>query len=321
VHTPGLTAFPAADQAVQELAFDIWGDLDGVSRTKRSYGKGKIVWGEPLDKVLADVGVVKDVDCNYDNDKVSWIHRRDGDTEIYFVVNRTPAPLAVEGRFNVTGKNVELWSADKGEIKAAAYDMDSVATTVHLPLLENEAVFVVFGNNTSQTSHMAPQKQYTTLSRLTGAWDVHFPKDLGAPEKIQLPQLASLTQNENEGVKYFSGTCTYTKMITIKKEWLVPGQKIVLDAGAVKDMAEVYLNGTRVDFLWKAPFRVDITAAVKPGSNKLEIKVTNEWTNRLAGDAAHPGHKVLSSWPMPFGARQYELAPSGLIGPVRLLKL
>jgi hypothetical protein len=226
----------------------------------------------------------------------------------------------VEGGFNVTGKDVELWSADRGEMKAGAYDMDSAATTVHLSLLENEAVFVVFAGNTSQTSHAVPQKQYTPLTQITGAWEVSFPKDLGAPEKIRLPQLASLTQNENEGVKYFSGTCTYTKMITVKKEWLASGQKIILDVGTVKDMAEVYLNGTRVDFLWKAPFVVDITAAVKVGSNKLEIKITNEWTNRLAGDAVHPDHKVLSSWPMPFGARQYELSPSGLIGPVKLLK-
>jgi hypothetical protein len=204
-------------------------------------------------------------------------------------------------------------------MKPAAYDMDSVATTVHLPLLENEAVFVVFGKQTSQASHSVPTRKITPLTQLSGAWQVSFPKDLGAPGKIQLPQLASLTQNADEGVKYFSGTCTYTKMINIKKEWLAPGQKIVLDLGTVKDMAAVYLNGTRVDFLWKAPFQVDITAAVKAGSNKLEIKITNEWTNRLAGDAAHPDHKVLSSWPMPFGARQYELEPSGLIGPVSLL--
>lgn len=318
VHSPGLTAYPAVDDEVRELAVAIWGDLDGISRTKRTYGKGKIVWGLPLDKVLDEAGVVKDVDLNYDNDKVAWTHRRDGNTDIYFVVNRTNDALAVTGSFKVTGKEAELWQSDSGVMEPTAYDMDSMATRVNFSLSANEAVFVVFGNNTSQVSRTVPQKQNIPLSQVKGAWEVSFPKGMGAPEKIQLQQLSSLTQNTNEGVKYFSGTCTYTKVMDVKKEWLKPGQKMVLDLGIVKDMAEVYVNGARVDFLWKAPFLVDITAAVKAGSNKLEIKVTNEWTNRLAGDRDHPDHKVLSSYPIPFGTRQYELTSSGLIGPVTL---
>lgn len=319
LQSPGLAAFPAADSEVRELAFDIWGDLDGVSRTRRSYNKGKIYWGLPLEKVLEEAGVVKDVDFNYGNDKLAWIHRHDGNMDIYFVVNRTNGPLQVTGRFNVTGKAVEFWNPDNGGAEPAAYDMDSAGTTVHLQLLENQAVFIVFANNTAQPSRIAPQKQFMPLRELTGAWEVNFPKGLGAPEKIQLPQLASLTQSQHEGVKYFSGTCTYTKVVEVKKEWLKAGQKIILDLGTVKDMAEVYVNGTRVGFLWKAPFQADITTAVKAGSNKLDIKITNEWTNRLAGDREHPDHKVLASYPMPFGRRQYELSASGLIGPVKLI--
>jgi hypothetical protein len=318
VQSPGLAAYPAADNEIKELAYELWGDLDGVSRTRRTYGKGTIVWGVPLDEVLLAAHVMKDVDFNYDNDKLAWIHRRDGNTEIYFVVNRTNGPLTVTGRFQVTGKEAALWHADGGAMEPAVYNMDSITTRVDFSLLENEAVFVVFGNNTSQVARTVPQKQYLTLSEVKGAWDVSFPKDLGAPPIIQLPQLVSLTENKEEGVRYFSGTCTYSKNIDVKKEWLTPKQKIILDLGKVKDMAEVYLNGRQVDFLWKAPFQVDITSAVKAGANKLEIKVTNEWTNRLAGDKEHPEHKILSSCPMPFGKREYELEPSGLIGPVRI---
>jgi hypothetical protein len=71
--------------------------------------------------------------------------------------------------------------------------------------------------------------------------------------------------------------------------------------------------------MWAAPFEVDITKAIKTGNNSLEIKITNEWTNRLRGDNDHPDHKILASAPAPFGRRQYELSPSGLIGPVKLL--
>lgn len=315
----GLYGFPSSDNELKELAFELWGDLDGVSRTQRKYGKGKIIWGLPLQEVLSGATINKDADLHYEDDKASWIHRRDGNTDIYFIVNRTDAPLDMTGKFAITGKEATLWHAGDGSIEPATYSMDSASTTVHMLLKEHEAVFVVFSNKTSRSSRTVSSKQYTPLSELTGEWNISFPKDAGAPGNIRLPQLASWTQNSDEGVKYFSGTATYTKTFDIKKEWLKPGARMLLNLGSVKDMAEVYVNGTRLGFLWFAPFEIDITRAVKPGSNKLEIKVTNEWTNRLAGDKEHPEHKVLDSYPAPFGARQYELQVSGLLGPVRLV--
>jgi hypothetical protein len=317
--SPGLLDFPETDNDVRELAFEIWGDLDGQSRTKRDYGKGKIVWGLPLKQVLAEAGVVKDAEFNYDEDKVAWIHRRDGDTDIYFVVNRTNNPLDLTGRFNATGKNVELWHADNGSVELAAYSMDSLSTTVPLNLSENQAVFVVFSNKALQPSRVLSEKQYIELTQLTGEWNVSFPPGLGAPENIRLQPLSSWTNNTAEGVKFFSGTASYTKTFEVKKDWLKSGEEVLLDFGDVKDMAEVYVNGTRLDLLWHFPYEVNITNVVKAGSNKLEIKVTNQWTNRLVGDREHPDQKILASAPAPFGRRQYELTPAGLIGPVKLL--
>jgi hypothetical protein len=40
-------------------------------------------------------------------------------------------------------------------------------------------------------------------------------------------------------------------------------------------MAEVILNGKSFGLLWKKPFRVNVTSALKAGDNKVEIKVTN----------------------------------------------
>lgn len=308
VKSPGLAE---SDTELKELAIELWSDLDGISRTKRRYGKGVIAWGQNLDQLLSEAGIAKDAD--FDTDKISWIHRRDGETDIYFIVNRSNSPLNISGRFNVTGKEAELWRSNKGIAEPAAYTMDSISTTVQISLNENEAIFIVFGRKSTQASRTIPPKQSTTLSELTGEWAVSFPKE------IKFPQLISWINHTDSTIKYFSGTATYRKSFEVKKEWLKPAQNIFLNLGVVKDIAELTVNGRKIDVLWASPYEADITNAIQAGSNTLEIAITNQWTNRLRGDMDNPNNKVLASLPLPFGRRQYELSESGLIGPVKLL--
>ena len=84
---------------------------------------------------------------------------------------------------------------------------------------------------------------------------------------------------------------------------LVPNRRWYLDLGKVAVMAEVKLNGKDLGILWKPPFRVDVTAALKAGDNLLEVKVVNLWINRLIGDEQLPEDNdrnpngTLKSWP------------------------
>jgi hypothetical protein len=73
----------------------------------------------------------------------------------------------------------------------------------------------------------------------------------------------------------------------------------------VKKFAEGFLNRQNLGVLWKPPFHVNITAAAKPGTNKLVVKVTNLWPNRLIGDEQLPpdaewNGKQLAAWPQWF---------------------
>ena len=66
---------------------------------------------------------------------------------------------------------------------------------------------------------------------------------------------------------------------------------------------------------------MDVTGALKPGANQVEIKVTNEWTNRLIGDrSAAPDKKVLAVGVPGFGPPP-TLGQSGLLGPVTLVSV
>ena len=78
-------------------------------------------------------------------------------------------------------------------------------------------------------------------------------------------------------------------------------------------MAEVLINQKKVATLLLRPYRVDVTASLRAGTNHLEIIVQNTLRNRMVGDglAGDPNFVV-------FKNRMFYL-PSGMMGPVRLI--
>ena len=121
-------------------------------------------------------------------------------------------------------------------------------------------------------------------------------------------------------MKYFSGTGTYSKTIQAQADWFKSGARLLLDLGAVKNLAEVTVNGKPLGILWKAPFCADVTDALKPGANTLEIQVTDLWVNRLIGDAQPGVSKKYTYTNRPFYRADSPLKPSGLLGPVRVVR-
>ena len=152
------------------------------------------------------------------------------------------------------------------------------------------------------------------VTTIEGAWEVRFPPHRGAPDKTTLDSLVSWTTQADAGVKYFSGTATYQKTISIDPSLLGDGKIVELDLGEVKNLAEVTLNGQNLGVLWKPPFRADISRAARPGENQLEVKITNLWPNRLIGDESLPKEQR-TTWTTfnPFNAKS-PLLPSGLLG-------
>ena len=175
---------------------------------------------------------------------------------------------------------------------------------------------------------------------LAGPWTLGFPPNWGAPEKVSLDRLVSWTDHGNTDVKYFSGTATYTKSFAWEGGKRA-GDRYVLDLGDIRYLAEVQLNGRNLGILWKPPFRLDVTDALRDGRNDLQVKVTNLWPNRLIGDEQLPDDrawkgKELVGWPQwllegkpsPTGRRTFTTwhhwtkddlpLLSGMLGPVQV---
>jgi hypothetical protein len=177
---------------------------------------------------------------------------------------------------------------------------------------------------------------------ITGPWEVRFPPKTGAPERVTLDKLISWSKHSDAGVKYFSGTATYRKTFNVPAGLKAKGRRLYLDLGKVEVMAGVKLNGRDLGILWKQPYCVEVTGALKPGENALEVEVVNLWINRQIGDEQLPEDSernpngTLKEWPAwlqegkPSPAGRYTftswrlwkkdspLAESGLLGPVKL---
>ncbi len=436
--SPSLQDYPACDATVQKLAAEL---------------KGRVHAGGDLRAALP----VPDV-AGLNPSKILFTHRRDGETDIYFLSNQTDTPAQLMPAFRVTGKVAELWHPDSGTMERLAGEVDDGVTRVSLSLAARGSVFVVFRSpakgfesvvsftrngrpvmpvspkppaiiinkafygvpgDAARTRDARSQVQamvndgemefsigrlneggdpaygvvktlvveftvdglpFTThgdepgliyigipvpaVSRtaklwsdsngllslvasqsgkyevkmgdgktrraeisavpppreIAGAWDVSFPPKWGAPKQITLEKLASLSESTNVGVKYFSGTATYTKVFDWRSAATIGKQKseIWLELGEVHALAQVKLNGRDLGTLWQPPFRVNITAALQAGPNALEIRVANLWRNRMIGDAALPAAERLTWSSSAQFSPDTPLPKSGLLGPVTI---
>ncbi len=309
VRTPSLSD----DQAeFQRLLAEVWGG-----------GNANVFTDKHLAEVLAAARVAPDFMYSKPQPatKLLFVHRALPDGEVYWVNNRQDASETVEASFRVTGKAPQLWHPETGKTEAAAYSMANGLTKVTLPLAPHDAVFVVFRTATTKTALTLPVAAEKKLTTVEGNWQVAFQPRRGAPASATFAKLTSYSDNSAAGIKYFSGTATYTKTITAPAAWFTPKAQLWLDLGEVKNLAEVLVNGKSVGVVWKKPFRADVTQALKPGANKVEIKVTNLWVNRLIGDAQPGATAKITYTSMPFYQADAPLQPAGLLGPVQLLSV
>jgi hypothetical protein len=572
-HSHGLADYPASDDAVRRIAADLWGDLDGATRTSRPYGKGRVFWGVPLRDVLDAANTPPDIEISAraGDATIHWIHRRIDDADVYFVANGRRRPEEIVATFRIAGRRPERWDPMTGAVSPLpVYGQADGRTRVALRLDEAGSCFVVFrapadsttiaprpypaarsadvagdftvtawikpetdlwpispeiasddtrpdivaaraaafargggaaklgiagasfiidpppgdeafgpgqatlaisagrngvilyehtrdaypaslaapvpiagwthlavscrggvptlhldgkrvatGKRSTMRVHAAPglavqrprlfegdiaalALHSTPLSPaaiaqlasseppapdgpsaielasseagllvwrngdhafggrpivgrgiapaldVTGPWQISFPPDLGAPASITLDRLQSLRHHRDFGVRHFSGTATYRTRFDAAAETLGGDRRVFLDLGRVEVMAAIRVNGQDLGSMWKPPFRLDVTGALRPGANTLEVDVTNLWPNRLIGDEHFPpedvynvtafdatgGIAALPQWyregrPKPPGERvafttwkHYDatdpLLESGLLGPVRL---
>jgi len=166
----GLTGFPESDRELKAISDRLWGKMDGKSVTENKVGKGRVIWGQNINDVLAGMNVSPDFEFKSNQEKTAldYIHRTGSKEDIYFVANRfarkgindfefrylTSLPdryEQVECTFRVSGKIPELWDPKTGVLKEIlTYREENGQTIVPLHLGPEGSVFVVFKDAPAQ---------------------------------------------------------------------------------------------------------------------------------------------------------------------------
>jgi hypothetical protein len=315
--SPSLANYPAADKEVQSIATELWGNINGTTIKVNHYRKGMVLSGMDMQEALDMVKVIPDLKITKSND-ILFIHRQLPDGSIYFVSNQNDKQVSFSTAFRITRKKPELWNAINGSMRdLPSFCQSATTTSVPMQLAPYESAFVVFRKNGTVGDNA--KSNYPSIAKtieIKKPWVVNFDKAMRGPAKpVVFDTLKDWTQNANDSIKYYSGTAWYHSSFKIGN--LKKGANYVIDLGVANAIAKVTINGIEMGGTWTPPYQVNITKALKPGENKIEIKVVNTWVNRLIGDSRLPPDQRKAV--VTFGPDANSgLESSGLLGPVKI---
>jgi hypothetical protein len=316
--SPSLQNYGTADAEIKRLASTLWGSIDSVSVKTHQYGKGLVINGMDLQQALDLLKVAPDCKFNIVGQAL-FIHRKLNDGDMYFVSNQTAQNIDINAAFRVAGKAPELWDATTGSSRNLPdYKQEEGITTVPLKLDAYQSVFIIFRKptNANTGAHDNFPAQQVVVDVNT-PWQVTFdPKRWGPANPVTFDKLIDWTLRPEDEIKYYSGSAVYHNSFNIAQ--IEKGKHLLLDLGLVKAMAKVKVNGIAVGGVWTAPYQLDVTGALKPGNNTVDIEVVNTWVNRLIGDSKLPVNER-HTWTIinPYKPES-QLEASGLAGPVTI---
>lgn len=300
--------------------------MRGGSAMQARFGKAlaamqaskNIYVGRPLEFVLAAEKIAKDLVA----EDMVWNHRRSDDADWYFVSPaRQNEGFVGDVGFRCAGE-VEIWHPETGlSEKVHSASVKDGRTWVPLALAPHESRFVVFrrGGKLETETPRTVVSAANDVTALAGPWKVLFPEGWGMPSEMMIEALKPWKElGTTTEAKAFSGTADYLIDFTVDK---VDANTIVLlDLGRVESLANVEVNGKDLGDVWSQPYRIPLTGAVKAGRNTLKVSVTDTWYNRLVFDAGQ-SEADRRTWTIAGPQKDSPLRDSGLIGPVRIIRI
>jgi len=321
-----LSGIKNDQQKFRELADKIWiGYKSGTTRSR--YGKGLVIWGEPIAGVLSELHLSPDFTTNQvDSLNLMYIHKNTEHSDLFFVVNQQDTLLNRECRFRVTGKVPEIWNPLTGEAEQVTRYSEENGQ-IHFPVTfqPRESMFFVFREgkqkNTAGQSADLKSPKITEIKNFKGM--IKFqPINSGKPDSVSISAFKSFTGFSDPAIKYFAGTAYYQIDFELPTEFPNDDKAVFLQFGDLNATAEVRLNGQVIGNLWMPNTQLPVTKLLK-AKNHLEISLATTCRNRIIGDLIEYGtlkNIWTSAQVSSYLNKESPLIPSGIWGPLQLIK-
>jgi hypothetical protein len=327
--TNSLTNYPGADRKAARIGKELWPTENQTQQKtpqSKKIGKGTVFTNMTSRQVLTQLGVKPDFTVlkggsQEGQHRIDYIHRRTDKSDIYFVCNSAKETKTLLCNFRDANGRPEIWNPVTGQIrlpKTISRQPDN-SCNVELQLPAIGSAFVVFrrdGHPPEKTADLFvnPSARKTPID---GKWTVEFQPKRLAPESVQWDKLIDWTTSQKPGIKYFSGTATYSIQFDMLS---AAAEDFWLNLGKVCEVGEVIFDGRYLGTAWTFPFRLKIPKKLLgKGPHKLQVKVTNVWNNRLVGDQfLDEKERVTRTNLRGIHKKDSPLIPSGLLGPVTL---
>lgn len=317
--SPSLKGYPECDQKVKRLADELWG-VGGPDTKSLQVGQGFVLSNMGLKEALDFRKVPEDFNPE-GKFPVLWTHRTMPGMDIYFITNQGNERITFNPSFRISGKKPQLWDAVTGKMRLLGeFTVQGDRTFVPLAMEPGQSWFVVFSDQQKGISSEGFKTNFPgrkVLMNLGGPWKVDFAnKAIGPDQPVALALLTDLAKSDSDPVKYYSGTMTYRTEFDLEK--IPSANKVYLDLGDVKVIANVRVNGSDAGGIWMFPWILEVKGLLKTGKNNIEVEVANLWRNRMIFDSRLP-LKDRYTWTIVSDAKPDEAPPpSGLLGPVTL---
>jgi hypothetical protein len=296
----------------------------GTAPRRISVGKGAVVVGDDVELLLEQAGVAREPMTDAGVRFVRRAHSRGVD---YFLVNRGEAPVDGWVKLGQAARSAVLLDPRSPGRSGAAALRGGAASEVYLQLDPGEsAVLRTFASDAAPGDPWPYAAAVGDPEPVAGPWSLAFVEGGPVlPASSALPALASWTTLADAEAQRFAGTGRYTVRFERPggdaSDWL-------LDLGRVAESARVKLNGRDLGTLFSRPSRLRVGDALRPGTNTLEVEVTNLAANRVrdldrrgvSWKAFHDANVVNIDY-KPLDASAWPLRESGLLGPVTLRRL
>ncbi len=336
--TTSLKNYPDCDREVKTIAGKLWGRCDGEKILSNNYGKGTVYWGKSVEQVLKELNIQPDLEVKgIDNcDRhIDYIHRQTETEDIYFVSNSSPVEEKVTCIFRVDENMVpELWDAETGLIqREVEYSKEENGISIEFILDPLASRFVVFRNKSTGKNdaglscdlqygfqHKQKAGEVNEPIDLTDNWEIGFNPEMGGPKSYQLDKLTSWSDIDEKGIKYYSGSASYSRDFSIDKDALSLGTEAYVAFGDIQEMARVFINGNDCGIVWTPPYKARITPYLQAGTNAITVQVINTWNNRIVGDLRNPKEKAYTHTNAKYKfTENSSLLKSGLMGKAEII--